>query len=83
MLALHPVRDGALDWATIRGLTTFDGQFRALFVTANTNQAGNRTGVQYGQFRSVDVDVAVGPQVQASTFGVTAAPARRLGPLRR
>jgi hypothetical protein len=55
-----------------------DSKFGALFVTANTNQAGNRTDVHYGQFRSVDIDVAVGPQVQASAFVVTAAPDRRL-----
>jgi hypothetical protein len=74
---------GGLFLGDYQGLTTFDGQFRAMFVTTNSNQPGNRTDVHYGQFRSVDVNVAVGPQVQASTFGVTAAPARRLGPLRR
>jgi hypothetical protein len=65
------------------GLTTFDDQFRALFVTANSNQPDNRTDVYYGQFRSIKAHAAEGQQAQASTLGVTAAPARRVSPLRR
>jgi photosystem II stability/assembly factor-like uncharacterized protein len=66
-----------------QALTTFDDRFRALFVTANNNQPNNRTDVHYGQFRSLDVDLAVAPSAQVSTFGVTAAPVRHLTLLRR
>jgi hypothetical protein len=74
---------GGLFLGDYEGLATFDDQFRALFVTTNRDQPGNRTDVYYGQFRSIDVDVAVGPPARASTFGVARAPARVLGPLRR
>jgi hypothetical protein len=64
-----------------QGLATFGDSFRALFVTTNNNMPNNRTDVFYGQFRSIEVNTLVGPQ--ASTFGVTAAPARHPSPFLR
>ena len=60
-----------------QGLTTFDDQFRALFVTANNNQPNNKTDVFYGQFRSIDPrSSAASESGQAmSAFAFSTAPA--------
>jgi hypothetical protein len=65
------------------GLTTFDDQFRALFVTAHSGQPGNRTDVYYGQFRSIEADHAVPSSAPQTAVALATAPARQLSPLRR
>jgi hypothetical protein len=66
-----------------QGLATFDDQFRALFVTANSGQPDNRTDVYYGAFRSIDADHTVTSSAQRSAATLTSAPARVHGPIRR
>jgi hypothetical protein len=57
---------GGLFLGDYEGLSTFDGVFRALFVTTNTDQPDNRTDVHFGQFRLGPVD-AESPAASAAT----------------
>jgi hypothetical protein len=69
-----------------QGLATFDDHFRAMFVTTNNNQPGNRTDVHYGEFRSIEVNHTVESSALASSAAapaISVVPARRLGPVRR
>jgi hypothetical protein len=65
-----------------QGLTTFDDQFRALFVTTNNNRPDNRTDVFYGRFRSIEIPVGVAA-APAAPLQARAAPAPHPRPLRR
>jgi hypothetical protein len=58
-----------------QGLTSFDGEFRPLFVTTNSGQPDNRTDVRYGRFRlGFGLDV-VTPAVATPAAARTRTPA--------
>jgi len=68
-----------------QGLATFDGQFRALFVTTNNGQPNNRNDVFFAQVPSSDVrtPVVTAATNAASPLRTPAAPLQRRLPSHR